>query len=91
MALVPQPDKSVFAFAFLVVIPSGASEPAVSRFFVSVVTNVIRQRKAKPSNSSSHVFWGGTSKERETAGSLAPLGMTTRKTKAPFCTVVVLE
>jgi hypothetical protein len=68
-----------FAVAFLVVIPSGASEPASSRSFLM---------RPLPSSSSTMSFWAGVqvlgdvNEKRETAGSLAPLGMTTRKTTA---------
>jgi hypothetical protein len=59
----------VFAFAFLVVIPSGASEPAVSRFLPVPAQSLCL--------SSGHMllvlttcFLGGTDEEREEAGSL---------------------
>jgi hypothetical protein len=65
-----------FAVAFLVVIPSAASEPAVSRF------SFMSPKKDRRGIVLARKTCGGASKEREEAGSLAALGMTTRKAKA---------
>jgi hypothetical protein len=69
-----------FAFVVLFVIPSRASEPAFSRFSPIAPKALCA--------STNHAFSvlpdtvpGNTNKEREKAGSLALLGMTSQKSK----------
>jgi hypothetical protein len=71
----------IFVVAFLVVIPSVASEPAVSRSLIALPikqlgTNWMAELVLP------HNLCGNTNEKRETAGSLATLGMTTRKARA---------
>ena len=61
----------------------------LSPIFARAAKNVMHQYKPHHFGSRPH-FLGDANKEREEAGSLAALGMTTRKTKALFYPVAVL-
>jgi hypothetical protein len=65
---------------FWFVIPSVASEPASSRSsFVS--PGKLQAETKRLGFTLAHNAWGSTGKKRETAGSLATLGMTSQKSK----------